>query len=168
MPIRGEYNAPIFDKAKPREHLRFFNALESLFYQAAVTSEVEKKGYVLHFIDFKLAQGWRCFPEYANASASYNDFKDAILVFYGVYSLRSLGLLISETQQVPISTTSQLCDYHMQFLAITSWLIKKGHLDYIDQKRSYIKAFHPPLFAAISQRLQSEHPSHHLDRKSVV
>jgi hypothetical protein len=163
MPIRGERGAPMFVKATPRELLHFFNDLECLFHQAAITSEALKKRYVLRYVEFKLEQGWKCFPAYANATAPYSDFRDAILVFYCVYSLRSMELLISDAKRAIISTTSQLGDYHMQFLAITSWLIKKQRLDNIDQKRSYIKAFHPSLSLAISQRLRSELPNHYSD-----
>jgi hypothetical protein len=160
MPIRGEPDAPTFDKTTPCELLKFFYDLESLFDRAAVTSEAGKKRHVLHYVSFTLEQGWKCFSEYAKATASYSDFRDAILVFYGVLSLRSMERLISGALQGIISTTSHLYEYHMQFLAITSWLIKEEQLDSIEQKRSYIKAFHPPLLAAISQRLNLRHPDH--------
>ena len=59
-----------------------------------------------------------------------------------------------------IPTSTQLAEYHLQFLTVTSWLIKEQKLDSLCQMRSYIKAFNPPLFLAISQRLNFKHPDH--------
>jgi hypothetical protein len=160
MPVQGEYNAPTFDRTTPRELLKFFYDLECLFLRNTITCEAEKKEYVLSYVDFDIEQGWECFPEYTKATASYSDFKEAILVFYFVYSLRTMEQLISDAQSIIISTSSQLCEYHMQFLAVTSWLIKDQQLDSFGQERSYIKAFQPPLLLAISQRLNTKNPEH--------
>ena len=49
-------------------------------------------------------------------TTSYRDFKEAILIIYPIiYSLCNMELLISDTQQVNISTPSQLSKYHMQY-----------------------------------------------------
>ena len=161
MPIRSEPNAPSFEKATPCKLLKFFYELECLFHNAAIASEAEKKRHVLRYIDYELEQGWKClFPEYAKATASYEDFRDAILVFYSVYSLRSMELLISDAQRVTLFTTSRLAEYHRQFLAITSWLIKKRQLEHSEQIRSYLRAFSPLIYLAITQHLQAKHPDH--------
>ena len=160
MPVRGEYDAPTFDRTTPRELLKFFYDLECLFLRAAITSKEEKKDYTLSYVDFDTEQGWQCFPEYAKATASYSDFKDAILSFYFIYSLRTMEMLISDAQRSIISTSAQLYEFHMQFLAVSSWLIKERQLDSFGQMRSYIKAFQPSLSLAISQRLNIQHPDH--------
>ena len=161
MPIHDEQAAPTFDRTKPHELLTFFAKYESLFNRTTITSEVQKKRDLLHYVDFDTEQCWKSLPEYSNATASYRDFKEAILIVYPiVYSLRDMELLISDTQKVNISTTSQLSKYHTQYLAITSWLIKEDQLDKFTQKRSYIKAFQPSLSFAISQRLQIKLPNH--------
>ena len=160
MPVRGEYDAPTFDRTTPRELLKFFYDLECLFLRAAITSKEEKKDYTLSYVDFDTEQGWQCFPEYAKATASYSDFKDAILSFYFIYSLRTMEMLISDAQRSIISTSAQLYEFHMQFLAVSSWLIKERQLDSFGQMRSYIKAFQPSLSLAISQHLNIQHPDH--------
>ena len=163
MPLRGEPTAPTFERTSPSELLRFFYDLECLFPSAAITSDAEKKDETLYYVDFETEQDWKLITEYADATASYSDFKDAILNFYSVYSIRSLNLIISEAQRATIATTSHLAEYHRQFLTISSRLIRKEHIDSFDQRRSYTKAFHPPLFLAINQRLQGEYPDHQID-----
>ena len=146
MPFRGEPTAPIFDRTKPRELSRFFGDLEHLFGRAMITSASDKKQYVLHYVDFETEQAWKCLPEYSSATASYADFKDAILYFYpeasgsSIYSLRDLDILLSTTQSLGVFTASQLSEYHLQFLAITTFLIKEQQLDELEQRRSYIIA----------------------------
>lgn len=167
MPARGERSAPTFDKSKPRELIRFFEELEYLFTRAALTSESEKKKHVLRYVEFDVEQIWKTFPEYADATKHYADFKAAILVHYPdasgdyVYSLRDMDLLIGERQRLGISTTTDLSDYHLNFISITSWLIEKKQLGTLEQERGYLRAFQPRLLASINNRLQMKFPDKH-------
>jgi hypothetical protein len=98
---------------------------------------------------------------------TYLNFKDAILVHYPdasgdfVYSIRDMDLLIGERQRVGINSTKDLSNYHLQFIAITTWLISKGQLGDLEQQRAYIRAFQSSLLSAIMNRLQLKYPDHH-------
>jgi hypothetical protein len=76
---------------------------------------------------------------------TYENFKDVILVHYPdasgnfVYSI--MDLLIGERQHLGIDSPKDLSDYHLQFIAITTWLISKGQLGDLEQQRAYIRAF---------------------------
>lgn len=167
MPTRGERAAPIFDKTRPRELPRFFDDLERLFLRTSVVSDTEKKKYVVYFTDYETEQMWKTFPEYVNGAKTYQDFKDAILVHYPdatgdfVYSLRDMDSLIGERQHIGINSTTELSEYHLHFLAITTWLIDKHQLADLEQKRGYVRAFQPALWAAVSNRLQILKTNHH-------
>jgi len=167
MPARGERAAPTFDQTKPRELTRFFEELEYLFDRAALADETEKKKHLLRYVDFEVEQVWKSFPEFSDVTKSYLHFKAAILVHYPdasgdyVYSLRDMDLLIGERQRVGISNTVDLSDYHLKFLAITTWLIEKQQLGTLEQQRGYLRAFQPRLLGAINNRLQMKHPDHH-------
>ena len=167
MPARGERAAPSFDPAKPRELVRFFEELEYLFNRAALEQESDKKKHVLRYVDFEVEQIWKTFPEYTNAAKTYQEFKAAILIHYPdasgdyVYSLRDMDLLIGERQRLGISNTVDLADYHLKFLAITSWLIQKQQLGTLEQQRGYLRGFQPRLLGAINNRLQMKDPDHH-------
>jgi len=125
MPARGEHAAPAFDKAKPRKLSRFFAELEYLFKRADLESDSEKKEHILRYVDFETEQIWKTFPEYTNDTQTYQQFKDAILIHYPdatgdyVYSLGDIDLLIGKRQRVGITTSTDLSDYHLKFIAIS-------------------------------------------------
>ena len=167
MPARGERSSPTFDTTKPRELIRFFEELEYLFARAALESETDKKKHVLRYVEFDVEQIWKTFPEFSDVTKSYDAFKAAILVHYPdasgdyVYSLRDMDLLIGERQRLRISTTTELSEYHLKFISITSWLIEKKQLGTLEQERGYLRAFQPRLLASINNRLQMKFPDNH-------
>jgi hypothetical protein len=95
---------------------------------------------------------WKTLPEFKSAKASYNQFKKAILVHYPdaagdfIYSLRDMDILIGERYWKGIMTSADLSNYHLQFVTITSWLIKKNQLGILEQQRAYVQAFQPHYF----------------------
>ena len=167
MPARGERSSPSFDKAKPRELSRFFSELERLFTRVGITIEQEMKGEVLRYVDFDVEQIWKTFPEFADITKTYMQFKGAILVHYPdatgdyVYALRDMDSLIGDYQRSGIHTTDNLQAFHLQFLAITTWLIEKGQMGDFEQRRGYLRAFQQPLLSAITNRLQMKFLAHH-------
>jgi hypothetical protein len=98
------------------------------------------KKQVLCYVDFGTKQIWKTFPEFLDVSKTYQNFKDATLVHYPdasgkfVYSIRDMNLLIGERQCLGINSTKDLSDYHLQFIAITTWLISKGQLGNLEQQ----------------------------------
>ena len=177
MPTRGERAAPTFDKSKPRELVRFFDDLELLFTRALIASETEKKKFVVYYVDFETEQTWRALPEFSDNNKLYNDLKDEILKHYPdatgdyVYSIRDMDMLIGERQRIGFNNSNELAEFHLQFLAITSWLIQKQQLSDLEQKRSYVRAFQQPFLAAVNNRLQmkflSQHPNVPYEIKDV-
>lgn len=167
MPARGERAAPTFDQSKPQELPRFFDELEYLFNRAGITADSEKKKQLLRYVAFEIEQIWKALPEFKSVTNTYDDFKNAVLAFYPdatgefIYSLRDMDLLIGERQRLGISSPSELSAYHLQFMAITSWLIDKEQLGDLEQQRAYVRAFQPQLLTAINNRLQLKQPDHH-------
>ena len=167
MPARGERAAPTFDTTKPRELPRFFDDLEYLFDRAGMTENADRKKHLLRYVDVDTEQTWKTFSEYKSIDKTYSDLKEAILKYYPdacgdfLYSLRDMDLLIGERQRVGITSTNDLTAYHLQFIAITSWLIDKKQLGDLEQQRAYIRAFQPQLLSAINNRLQLKNPDHH-------
>ena len=174
MPSRGERSAPTFDQSKPRELFRFFDELERLFLRHNVTSQIEMKKDACRYVDFKVERVWRTFPEYASATATFKDFKDAILVHYPdaegdfVYSGVDLEALIVAQATAGIRTTDELQAFHLEFITISTWLIEKELLGEIEQRRDYIRAFTPPLLESIKSRLRILHLNHHPNKPHKV
>ena len=132
MPMRNECMAPTFDSTKPWELSRYFEDLELFMWYVKIATEEEKKKQVLWYVDFNTKQIWKTFPEFINNNKTHNKLKDAILIHYSdatgdfVYSIRDMDLLIGERQWLGINSTRDLSNYHLQFVAITTWLISKG------------------------------------------
>ena len=169
MPTRGENSAPIFNKFKPRELPRFFDGLEYLFVRAAITSEADKKRHTLRYVDFDIEEIWSAIPEFADPTKTYAKFKAGILYFYpdasedDRYSLSDIDILIGERLRLGISSINDLADFHMRFLAITNWLVDERGFSDVEQQRSYIRAFRPPLLTSILTRLHIKLPDQHPD-----
>lgn len=166
MPLRREEVAPTFDTSRPRELPRYFEDLERLMDRAQITDEADKKKEAVYYVNFDTEQLWKAIPEFEDPNISYEEFKKAILVYYpdaSGYSLRDLDLLISEHQHLGIASAKNLSDYHLRFMAITSWLIKKQHLSDLEQRRAYIRVFRPQLLSVITNQLQLKNPDHHPD-----
>ena len=72
-----------------------------------------------------------------------------------------MDLLIDKQQWVDITSTKDLSNYHLQFIAITTWLISKGQLGDLEQQRAYIRTFQPSLLNVIMNWLQLKKPNHH-------
>ena len=110
---------------------------------------------------------WKTFPEFKSPATSYQDFKKAILKYYPnaagdfIYSLQDMDILVGECLRNGIISPKDLLDYHMQFSAITTWLIEKGQLGHLEQQRACVRAFQPQLLKAVIDRLQLKHQNHH-------
>jgi hypothetical protein len=169
MPLWNERTALTFDNTKPRELPRFFEDVEQLFDCANVTNKSEKKQYIVWYVDYSTEQMWKTFLEFKSAEASYNQFKKAILVHYPdaaddfIYSLHDMDILIGERYRKGIMTSVDLSDYHLQFVTITSWLIKKNQLGILEQQWAYVWAFQLQLLSSIMNQLQLKYQDHHLN-----
>src|SRR5271168_5554069 len=144
MPMRGERTAPIFDGTRARDLRRAFLDIEQLFHRANITDDNEKKKQVVYYTDFDTEQLWKYLPEFDNPTINYADLKNVIMDFYPeaaefLYSLTDIDSLTDERQRTGMTTVQDLSDYHLQFMAITTWLIKKGQLCELGQKRAYIR-----------------------------
>src|SRR6202522_1980838 len=166
MPMRGERTAPILDGTRARDLPRTFTDLETLFRRAKITDDNEKKKQVIYYTDFDTEQLWKYLPEFDDPTINYADFKDVIMDYYPeaaefLYSITDINSLTDESQRLGMASVQDLSDYHLQFLAITTWLIKKGQLSELEQGRAYIRAFPAQLQSTIVTRLQFKNPYHH-------
>ena len=167
MPAPGKPRAPLFDTSQPKGITSFFRDLEFIFECAHITSDKDKKRHLLRYVDFDTEEMWMCLPEFSNPSSTYGNFKDAILEFYPhpssnyFDSLNNLDLLVDKYRHLGISSTSDLSDFHLQFITISSWLMKKHLLADLEQKQTYIRAFQLQLLTTIMYQLQIKIPDHY-------
>ena len=71
---------------------------------------------------------------------SYMEFKKEILSHYPdatseyVYSIRDMDMLIGEWQRLSFNNMTKLSEFHLQFIAITNWIISQKQLSNLEQK----------------------------------
>ena len=132
MPTCSEHGAPTFDATKTHQLPRFLKELEYLFDCANMTTDDEKKKQLLRYVNYNIEQIWETFPEYKDATKTYVEFNTVIILYYPEasgefkYSLQDMDSLIRERQQIGIANINDLSFYHLHFVAITTWLMKKN------------------------------------------
>ena len=131
MPVCSDRTGPSFDQANPKELLHFFDELEYLFDCTGMTMSKDRKNQLLCYVTFDMEQTWHMFPEFEDDTKIYDNLKKAIFQYFpdicgeSTYMLQDMDLLIGECQQLGIPTMQELTVYHLQFMTIMSWLIKK-------------------------------------------
>src|SRR5271163_2604529 len=132
-----------------------------------LSTNYQKKKLAVRYTDFDTEQIWKSFPEFKSPTTSYEEFKKTILFHYPeasgdfFYSIGDMDLLISERRRKGITSAHDLSDYHLEFIAMTTWLIEKRQLGDPEQQRAYIRGFQSQLHTAITDRLQIKNPEHH-------
>ena len=156
MPARGERGAPQFDPAKPCRLRRFVDDLRFQFARSGVVDEAEMKGHALRFVDCGTAELWEILPEFANSTAPYQKFVDAVCQLYPGSDVEQHWLivdmdsLVEETLRTGISSLTNLGKYHRDFIAITRFLITKNHLTAPEQSCTFTDGFLPELWSQVS------------------
>ena len=167
MPLKGDRGAPTFNTERPSELPRFFRQLEALFLRSGITSNMEKKDYVISYIDASLADLWEGIPSFKSETDSYDIFKAAVLDSYSdhdrKYNVSDLDMLIGERQRLGIRSLNELSEYHLRFQAVTSYLLEKKLIGEIEQFNAFVRSFSPAFWTDISRRLQVKHPDHFPD-----
>ena len=165
MPMRGERAAPTFNPKKPSELTRFFAQLEALFTRSNIQDDGEKKKYVTSYLDSDVADTWEALEEFTSNTKTYQEFKDCLFDLYNQvtlkYILADLDLLIGERQRLGMRTLQDLSAFHLQFNAISTYLITEGLLSTREQSQAYLRVFDGNIMAGVTMRLQIKHPNHH-------
>ncbi len=74
----------------------------------------------------------------------YQEFWDKIYKLYPgssgdqTYTMQDLDLLLGHYARVGILTSADLGEYHRKFLLIMRYLISKGHLSTLEQRRFFL------------------------------
>ena len=112
MPTCGERGAPQFNPAKPRRLRHFFDDLQFQFARSEVVDEAEMKGHALRFVDCDTAELWEILPEFADSTAPYQKFVDAVCQLYPGsdveqhWLIADMEKLVADTSKTGISSPS--------------------------------------------------------------
>jgi hypothetical protein len=172
MPLKGDRTAPTFDPASPHTLLQYLAQVDCLLPQSRIDNPKECKDYVISFIEPDLQDLWEAFPEYSDATKTFDDFKEALLRSYtdkdNCYNMHKLNQLIGEHQRLGIHNLQDLTIYHLRFHAITSYLIEKNRLSIVNQFHAYVRGFNPVFWNTILGRLHIRYPNHRLNQPYTI
>jgi hypothetical protein len=169
MPSRGHSTAPSFSEDKPRELPYYFRELDRLFKTHNITDSEEKKSQSVRYLSVQTIELWEAIPEFTKPEVPYEDFVKAVLKLYPgseddrKWSVSEMDTLIGEQLRVGIADTTQLANYHRNFLVMTLFLLEKGRISHAEQSRAFMRGFHGNLLQQISRRLELKFPDHYPD-----
>ena len=159
MPARNHSSAPKFDPSKPRDLPIYFQELELLLANAQIIGEQEKKENARRYLQREDFELWGSLPEF-DAPTTYEGFKAAVRRLYPgateerKYCLADIDRLTKERYQLGIQSLEELSAYYRQFLVMTTYLLGRGRMADVEQKRRFIRGFQPGFSHRIAQRLQ--------------
>ena len=127
------------------------------------------KGHALRFVDCDTAELWEILPEFADSTAPYQKFVDAVCQLYPGsdaeqhWLIVDMEKLVADTLRTGILSLADLGKYHRDFISITMFLITKNRLTAPEQSRTFARAFPLELWSQVSYRLQLKFPDHFPD-----
>ena len=112
---------------------------------------------------------WEILPEFANVTASYQKFVDAVYKLYPgsdaerCWSIGDMEKLVGEASRVGISSLADLGKYHREFITMTTFLIAKNCISAAEQSRAFAHGFPQKLWTKVAHQLQLKFPNHFPD-----
>ena len=132
------------------------------------------KGHALRFVNCDTAELWEILPEFADSTAPYGKFVDAVCQLYPgsdaeqCWLIADMEKLVTDTSRTGISSLADLGKYHRDFVSITMFLITKNRLAAPEQSRTFARAFPSELWNQVSYRLQLKFPDHFPDDPYIL
>ena len=126
------------------------------------------KKHVVRFVDCNTVELWEILPKFADATKSYQDFINTVYKLYPRsnseqrWLIADMDQLVGELSQVGVLSLADLGRYHMEFIAITTFLIVKNWIS-TEQSCAFVRGFPPELWSKVSHRLQLKFPDHSPD-----
>ncbi|KAJ7037746.1 hypothetical protein C8F04DRAFT_1256623 [Mycena alexandri] len=169
MPARHDHIAPIFDSQNPRHLRKYFSDLAFLFSRSSITDSCEKKLHTTRFLGLDDQDLWESVPEFADTSASFEQFTAAIFQLYPEadpsrrHNIPELKRLAAEFSITQLPSRTQLAEFYRRFYSIAAFLRAKQHLTEHEQSRIFCGAIPTSLRDPTHIRLQIKFPDVYTD-----
>ncbi|KAJ3482970.1 hypothetical protein NLI96_g6616 [Meripilus lineatus] len=169
MPLRNHRTAPIFDSSNPHSLRRYFQDLLWLFEACGVSSDTKRKQYATYYLPIPESDVWTSLSEFDDPQTSFKAFQVTIFALYPetsldrLYSLVKLQKLVSQTSQADLSSLESLATFYRQFLAHSSFLLRKDRISPREQSQMFLDAIPSRFRSQIASRLKLKFPDHYFD-----
>ncbi|KAI0652608.1 hypothetical protein C8Q79DRAFT_891833, partial [Trametes meyenii] len=166
MPSRGAAGAPSFDPSSdPRSILGFFDDLDYCFEQANLVDDGLCKNHAVRYAPDSEKTIWRAFPEFTDATKTFEDFKKAVKTEYvgedgvGLFSRRDLDLHVEATARTGVNAVSDFNVYSRRFRDIASFLVSGKQLQTTDRDHLFLHGLPDGMRANVLDRLRVTQPA---------
>jgi hypothetical protein len=167
MCIRGQNLAPKFEGTVPSLN-HFFSDFEYLANISQLT-EAQKKCNIVRYLSTEDADFWTQQPQWADASATWNDFKNAIRKAYPGSEpternrISDMDALIGVTQRISIRNLTEFSDFNRKFCTIVEYLSSQSHIGNREISTNFLRALLADLQHKIMFCIQVSDPNRHVD-----
>ena len=154
MPVRGSREAPRFDSKYPRD-IKVFMAEFKELAESREVPEDERFKYVVRYADSDARELWESRTTF-DKPGMWKDFVEEVEVLYlGAnlerYTLGDLHSLTDKYQR--IQTLDELLSYHREMSQVSHYLVNRGQISSLEEKRYYLAGIKGSLREEIIQRL---------------
>jgi hypothetical protein len=167
MPIRGQNSAPKFEGTAPSLN-RFFSDFEYLANISQLT-KAQKKRDIVRYLSTEDADFWTQQPQWADASATWNDFKNTIRKAYPGSEpternrISDMDALVSATQRISIRDLTEFSDFYHKFCTIVEYLSSQNRIGDREISMNFLCALLADLQHKIMFHIQVSDPNQHVD-----
>jgi hypothetical protein len=167
MPIRGQNSALKF-KGTVLSLNCFFSEFKYLADISQLT-EAQKKRDIVRYLSTKDANFWTQRPQWADASATWNDFKNAIRKAYPGSEpteqnrISDMDTLVGTTQCIGIRDLAKFSNFYRKFCTIVKYLSSQNRIGNREISMNFICTLPADLQHKIMFRIQVSDPNRHVD-----
>jgi gag-polyprotein putative aspartyl protease len=164
-PMPGQTGAPTYD-GDITKLARFFRTFNFMAEGCSLADAKQKEILSLYVTDPDIADDWDNLPQHAG-SASFDDFKKAILALYPavtqdrLHTEDDLRAIIDPAKAKGIHTLGDYSAFHVSFARVANYLITKDRLTKRETAVLFREAFSAEVLSKIDIKLLIDHPKHH-------
>jgi hypothetical protein len=167
MPIRVQNSALKFEGT-----VLLFNHFFSDFEYLADISQLtkaQKKCDIVRYLSTEDTDFWTQQPQWADASVTWNDFKNAIQKAYPRSKpteqnrISNMDALVGATQRIGICNLAEFSDFYRKFCTIVEYLSSQNRIGDREISTNFICALPADLQHKIMFHIQVSDPNRHVD-----
>jgi hypothetical protein len=146
----------------------FFSHFEYLADLSQLT-KAQKKRNIVRYLSTEDADFWTQQPQWADASATWNDFKNAIQKAYPGSEptkrncISDMDALVGMTQRISIRNLEEFSDFYRKFCTIVEYLSSQNRISDREISTNFLHALPADLQHKIMFCIQVSDPNQHVD-----
>jgi hypothetical protein len=172
MPIRGQNLAPKFEGTAPSLN-HFFSDFEYLTDISQLT-KAQKKHDIVRYLSTKDTNFWTQQPQWADASATWNNFKNTIQKAYPGSEptkrnhISDMDTLVGAAQCIGICDLAEFSNFYRKFCMIVEYLSSQNRIGNREISTNFLRTLPADLQHKIMFCIQVSDPNWHVDNPHTL